>query len=85
MNASDLPPIKTLVDKGMPADAARILRDAGLECMHVSELGMQRAGDEDILEFAGRFGWIVVTLDGDSCTYSSPGSERPVGGETPSP
>jgi predicted nuclease of predicted toxin-antitoxin system len=49
----------------MPADTARLLRIAGYECCHVSELGMQKAEDEDILSFAIDHEWVVITLDAD--------------------
>jgi hypothetical protein len=49
----------------MPAGAAQLFRDLGYECRHVSELGMQRSEDEDILALARDHGWTVVTLDTD--------------------
>ncbi len=49
----------------MPADAAQLFRRLGYECWHVSEFGMQRAEDEDILLFARDKGCVVITLDAD--------------------
>jgi predicted nuclease of predicted toxin-antitoxin system len=37
----------------------------GYQCWHASELGMQRAEDEDILAFARDRGCVVITLDAD--------------------
>jgi predicted nuclease of predicted toxin-antitoxin system len=57
--------LKLLLDQGLPADAVSLLRELGYECWHVSEFGMQRAADEDILSFARERGCVVVTLDAD--------------------
>ena len=65
MSESDSRKVAILLDQGMPAGAAQLFRDLGYECSHVSELGMQRSEDEDILAFAGDRGWTVVTLDAD--------------------
>ena len=58
-------PILIVLDQGVPRDAAGRLRDVGHECVHVGEIGMSTASDEEILAFAvGRNG-MVVTLDAD--------------------
>ena len=57
--------MKFLLDQGMPADAAPIFRSLGYECRHVSEFAMQKAADEEILSFARKHEWVVVTLDAD--------------------
>jgi len=54
-----------LLDQGMPADAARLFRQLGYQCWHASELGMQRASDEEILAFAANRGCVMITLDAD--------------------
>jgi predicted nuclease of predicted toxin-antitoxin system len=61
----DLAAIKLLLDQGIPADAALMFRQLGYECRHVSEIGMQKAEDEEILSFAREQGCVVITLDAD--------------------
>jgi predicted nuclease of predicted toxin-antitoxin system len=58
-------PIATVLDQGIPRDAARRLRDLGYECLHVGEVGMSTATDEEILMFALGRNAVVVTLDSD--------------------
>jgi predicted nuclease of predicted toxin-antitoxin system len=58
-------PLRLLLDQGLPADAVSLFRELGYECWHVSEFGMQRAEDEDILSFAREHGCVVATLDAD--------------------
>lgn len=65
MNNPEAVSLKLLLDQGLPADAVSLLRELGYECWHVSEFGMQRAADEDILSLARERGCVVVTLDAD--------------------
>lgn len=65
MIRSDLAVMKLLLDQGMPADAASMFRQLGIECRHVSEMGMQKAEDEEILSCARDEGCVVITLDAD--------------------
>jgi predicted nuclease of predicted toxin-antitoxin system len=58
-------PILLVLDQGVPWDAAGRLRDLGFQCVHVGEVGMSRAADEEILGFALAKGAVVVTLDAD--------------------
>jgi len=43
---------RLLLDHGLPHSAATLLRHAGLYVVHVSEIGMIRASDADILQRA---------------------------------
>lgn len=54
-----------VLDQGVPRDAAGRLRDLGYECIHVGEVGMSAAGDEEILGLALGKNAIIVTLDAD--------------------
>jgi predicted nuclease of predicted toxin-antitoxin system len=58
-------PIILVLDQGVPRDAAGRLRDIGYECVHVGEVGMSTAADEEILALAVGKNAVVVTLDAD--------------------
>jgi predicted nuclease of predicted toxin-antitoxin system len=58
-------PITVVLDQGIPRDAVGRLRDLGYECIHLGEVGMSTASDEDILRFALGKNGVVVTLDAD--------------------
>ena len=57
--------MRLLLDQGVPRDTALRLREIGISCEHVGEIGMSRASDVDILERARKEGAVLVTLDGD--------------------
>lgn len=65
MTGTELPPLRLLLDQGIPADAAQLFRQLGYQCRHVSEMGMHKAEDEDILAAAGHSNAVVITLDSD--------------------
>ncbi len=54
-----------LLDQGLPRSAAELLRQAGVDAIHVGEIGMAAAKDSEILEHAKNEGRAVVTLDAD--------------------
>lgn len=54
-----------LLDQGLPRSAAELLRQAGIDTIHVGEIGMAAAKDSEILEHASKEGRAVVTLDAD--------------------
>jgi predicted nuclease of predicted toxin-antitoxin system len=57
--------MKILVDEGLPRRAALMLRERGLDAVHVTEILNPAIADADILEEARASGRIIVTLDGD--------------------
>jgi len=57
--------MKLLLDQALPRSAARLLREAGIDCVHVGEIGYSTAEDVAILQKAQVEGRIVVTLDAD--------------------
>jgi predicted nuclease of predicted toxin-antitoxin system len=58
--------VKTLLlDQGLPRSTVQYLLELGLESKHVGEHGMAQASDDEILDFAGRKDFVVVTLDAD--------------------
>ncbi|MEB4591979.1 DUF5615 family PIN-like protein [Candidatus Thiothrix sp. Deng01] len=54
-----------LLDQGLPRSAAGLLRQVGIDAIHVGEIGMAAAKDVDILHHASKEGRAVVTLDAD--------------------
>ena len=57
--------IRILLDQGLAPRAAEILREHGLDVVHVCEIGLERAEDIYILERARTDGRVCVTLDHD--------------------
>ncbi len=58
-------PVKLLLDQSLPRQSAQLLRDAGVDTVHSSEIGLATADDIDILEFGRNNGRIIATLDAD--------------------
>jgi len=56
---------RILLDQGLPATAAAILRDDGWDAVHVREIAMDEATDSEILEYAAGESRVVITLDRD--------------------
>ena len=56
---------KLLLDQGLPRSTVTFLREAGWDVTHVSEIGMSRATDEEIIDHAKKQQSICVTLDAD--------------------
>ena len=56
---------RIVLDQGLPATAAKILRDDGWEAVHVREIAMYQATDAEILDYAARESRVVITLDRD--------------------
>ena len=57
--------MKLLLDQGLPLSAAGLLRDVGIDTIHVGEIAMSDAEDADIIQRARAKARIVVTLDAD--------------------
>ncbi|MFN6259233.1 DUF5615 family PIN-like protein, partial [Microcystis sp.] len=57
--------MKLLLDQGLPLSAATLLCDAGIDTIHVGEIGMSEAEDSDIIQRARDEGRVVATLDAD--------------------
>jgi len=56
---------RVLLDQGLAPNAAALLRLDEWDVIHVTEVGLDRADDEEILEFARQNGRACVTLDHD--------------------
>jgi len=56
---------RIVLDQGLPATAAKVLRDEGWDAVHVREIAMHQATDGEILEYAARESRVVITLARD--------------------
>jgi predicted nuclease of predicted toxin-antitoxin system len=57
--------MKLLLDANLSPRVATSLRDSGIDAVHVADLGLLRAGDEEIFDRAATDGLVVVTADAD--------------------
>jgi predicted nuclease of predicted toxin-antitoxin system len=57
--------MKLLIDQGLPPLTAELLREQGLDAVHVSEIGWSRVEDIRIVELAQTEDRVVITLDRD--------------------
>jgi predicted nuclease of predicted toxin-antitoxin system len=57
--------MKLLLDQGMPRSTSTLLRDAGIDAIHVGEIGMSTSEDSEIIQRARAEGRIAATLDAD--------------------
>lgn len=57
--------MKLLLDQGLPRSAAMLLREGGIDTLHVGEIGLAAATDNEILQKGRQDGRVVVTLDAD--------------------
>ena len=57
--------MKFLLDQDVPRRAAVLLREAGVDATHASEVGLSSAADAEIVAWCRVHGVVVVTLDAD--------------------
>jgi predicted nuclease of predicted toxin-antitoxin system len=57
--------MKMLLDQGLPRSAALLLREGGIDTLHVGEIGLAAAADNEILQRGRQEERVVVTLDAD--------------------
>jgi predicted nuclease of predicted toxin-antitoxin system len=57
--------MKLLLDQGLPRSAVTLLIEAGIDTIHVAEIGLSAANDTDILQKARDDERVVVTFDAD--------------------
>ncbi|PPQ34254.1 DUF5615 family PIN-like protein [Rhodopila globiformis] len=67
---------RLLPDQGLPRSAASLLTQSGWDVIHVSEIGMSRADDVDVLSRGRAEGRICVTLDADFHALLATSGER---------
>lgn len=56
---------KVLLDQGLPLSSVQSLRQHNWDVVHVAEVGMSRATDREIIEYALKTERVCVTLDAD--------------------
>ncbi|MFN2308136.1 MAG: DUF5615 family PIN-like protein, partial [Gammaproteobacteria bacterium] len=61
--------IRLLLDQGLPRSTCAALPQSDWDVLHVGDIGMSRATDRAILEFAANDDRVIVTLDADFHTY----------------
>ena len=70
--------MRFLVDQCLSPDFAVALAEAGHDVLHVRDLGMQRAGDAEVLELARSQDRVLVSADTDFGTLlAQGGATRP--------
>ncbi len=57
--------MKLLLDQGLPRSTAKLLSDAGVDAVHVGEIGYAAASDDLILQLGRNGGYVIATLDAD--------------------
>ena len=57
--------MKLLADMPISPKTVEHLRRLGFECYHLREFGMEKATDEEILQFAKKQGYTILTEDLD--------------------
>lgn len=57
--------MKLLLDQGLPLSAAKLLREIGIDTVHVSEIGYATADDTTIIQRGRDEKRIIITFDAD--------------------
>ncbi|MEE4238145.1 MAG: DUF5615 family PIN-like protein [Anderseniella sp.] len=57
--------MKFLVDNQLPTALARWLTERGLDACHVSDVGLEEAGDQRVWDYAVAHGRVLVSKDQD--------------------
>ncbi len=67
---------RVLLDQGLPRSTAALLSQGGWDVIHVSDIGMSRASDTEVLQRARADSRVCVTLDADFHSLLVTGGER---------
>lgn len=57
--------ISILLDQGIPRTTASHLQDEDWDVLHVGEIGLSKAKDTELIEYARENGRVIITLDSD--------------------
>ena len=70
--------IRLLLDQGLPRTTGKLLPAAAWDVMHASDVGLSRATDRQILDYAMSDNRICVTLDADfHALLATAGASKP--------
>jgi len=67
---------RLLLDQGLPRSTGALLSQGGWDVIHVSDIGMSRADDTEVLQRARADSRVCVTLDADFHSLLATGGER---------
>lgn len=56
---------RVLLDQGLPRGAVALLKHSGWYVVHTGDIGLSRATDRQIVEYARKERLVIVTLDAD--------------------
>lgn len=71
--------IRLLLDEGLPRSTVTALTGAGRDIIHVYDIGLGRATDSEILEYAREEKPVCVTVDADlHALLAASDSNRPL-------
>jgi len=68
--------VKFLVDNQLPAALARFLSARGCECLHVLDVGLAKASDREIWQYATSCGFVLISKDEDFLYLAGSEKER---------
>lgn len=68
--------MRFLVDQCLSPDFAEVLAEAGHDVVHLRDLGMQRANDREVLDFARSQDRMLVSADTDFGTLLAQSAAR---------